>query len=529
MEKSAIIVRILLLATALSLASASFGQSAYEYFVKGSSKNGMGDYKGAIDDYTKAIELDPKIEFFYNYRGNTYDSLKKSDEAFADYAKAIELNPKYVDPYINRGILKYKVKDYHGAIADFNKTIEIFPEIKNYSLYYYRGLAKYKLQNYGGAIADFTRASEIRPKIKEPYYYKELAIIEMGDTTDAIEYYSKAIKLDPENVLLYNYRGNTYDSLHYSDNAIADYTKAIELNPHWEKPYYSRGILKYKLQDYSGAIADFTKTIEIIHKKDAYFPYYYRGLAKYNLQDYRGAIEDFIKAIDIDPYLEKKAYYYRDLAKTEFDKNRVGSLTNAFIDSRDGHVYKLVKFGDQTWMAENLAYLPSISPGSKSSKTYEDYYVYGYNGYEVSKAKNETNYATYGVLYNWEAANSACPAGWHLPDKSEWLTLDRFLGDSLGGKLGKKGYDYFYIIKRSKNKNGFMAVQGGCRKLAGSFRYLDKRAYFWSASEYAAMIDLGSLMHLSYFTVLRTFISQNRGFSVRCLRNEANVPAADSL
>jgi uncharacterized protein (TIGR02145 family) len=526
MEKSAIIVKILLLTTALSIASASFGQSAYQYFVKGSSKNGMGDYKGAIDDYTKAIELNPEIGFFYNYRGNTFDSLKKSDEALADYAKAIELNPKYVDPYINRGILKYKVTDYHGAIADFNKTTEIFPEIENYSLYYFRGLAKYKLQDYGGAIADFTRAGEIRPKIKEPYYYKELAIIEMGDTTDAIEYYSKAIKLDPENELLYNYRGNTYDSLHYSDNAIADYTKAIELNPHWEKPYYSRGILKYKLQDYSGAIADFTKTIEIIHKKDAHFPYYYRGLAKYYLKDYRGAIEDFIKAIDIDPSMEKKVHYYRDLAKTEFDK---ASFNNAFIDSRDGHVYKLVKFGDQTWMAENLAYLTEVSPGSWGGGLEDDYYVYDYFGYEVSVAKSNANYQTYGVLYNWEAANGSCPVGWHLPHDSEWLTLDRFLGRPAGSRLRKGGFAHFYKNTGSTKKSGFTNVMGGCRTIGGHFRHLDKRAYFWSASGFTAYDSWYSFIYFPTSGILRSYLSMSRGFSVRCLRNEANVPAADSL
>ncbi|MGI6335275.1 MAG: FISUMP domain-containing protein [Minisyncoccales bacterium] len=54
------------------------------------------------------------------------------------------------------------------------------------------------------------------------------------------------------------------------------------------------------------------------------------------------------------------------------------------------------------------------------------YFVYGYGGTDVDAAKATTNYNTYGVLYNWEAAKTACPTGWHLPSRAEWLTLKQF-------------------------------------------------------------------------------------------------------
>ena len=48
---------------------------------------------------------------------------------------------------------------------------------------------------------------------------------------------------------------------------------------------------------------------------------------------------------------------------------------SSFIDSRDEKAYKMINIGEQWWMAENLAYLPSVSPSSEESRTSSYYYV----------------------------------------------------------------------------------------------------------------------------------------------------------
>ena len=65
------------------------------YCNRGSAKNSSGDYAGAIEDYTKAIELDPKFAVAYCNRGNAKDSSGDYAGAIEDYTKAIELDPKF--------------------------------------------------------------------------------------------------------------------------------------------------------------------------------------------------------------------------------------------------------------------------------------------------------------------------------------------------------------------------------------------------------------------------------------------------
>jgi hypothetical protein len=102
--------------------------------------------------------------------------------------------------------------------------------------------------------------------------------------------------------------------------------------------------------------------------------------------------------------------------------------SGTFIDSRDNHEYQWVKIGNQIWMAENLAYLPSVNHIKPDSTNLPHYYIYGYDGTNVNEAKSTPNYAVYGVLYDWEAALNASPVGWHLPSDAEWKQLEIDLG-----------------------------------------------------------------------------------------------------
>ena len=231
----------------------------------------------------------------------------------------------------------------------------------------------------------------------------------------------------------------------------------------------------------------------------------------------------------------------------------------SFTDSRDGKVYKTVNIGDQVWMAENLAYLPSVVGADTGFENETDlyYYVYGYDGKDVAAAKATAYYQTYGVLYNWSAAmngsqssssnpsgvQGACPPGWHLPSDAEWTQLKEYLiangynydgtteGDKIAislasatgwhssGNVGAIGnpntvYDIF------RNKSGFSALPGGYRTYTlFIFVRIGSTGHWWSSTQDDTNFAIPRNLH--YFSSYVTEATFNKGsaLSIRCVRD----------
>jgi uncharacterized protein (TIGR02145 family) len=176
----------------------------------------------------------------------------------------------------------------------------------------------------------------------------------------------------------------------------------------------------------------------------------------------------------------------------------------------------MVTIGTQVWMAENLAYLPQVNPSSGGSETEKYYYVYGYQGSNTGAAKDSANYLLHGVLYNYPAAKTACPAGWHLPSDAEWTILREFLGSESGIKA--KSTAGWFDNKNGSNSSGFNGRPSGTRSKSGDFMNLTFYGYYWSYTEVG---NRSWNTYLSYNSELMTRDNREweNGFSVRCLKD----------
>ncbi len=69
-----------------------------------------------------------ELEKAYNNRGRAYAGLNQHRKAIEDYSKAIQLDPKSAIIYNNRGAAYYELGEYHKAIEDYDKALELDPE-----------------------------------------------------------------------------------------------------------------------------------------------------------------------------------------------------------------------------------------------------------------------------------------------------------------------------------------------------------------------------------------------------------------
>ena len=181
-------------------------------------------------------------------------------------------------------------------------------------------------------------------------------------------------------------------------------------------------------------------------------------------------------------------------------------------------MYKWTKIGTQTWMAENLAYLPSVNDATDNSTTVAKYYVYNYDGTVVADAKASSYYTTYGVLYNWTAAMGVCPTGWHLPSSAEWATLEATVGglDTAGTKL--KSVSGWKSGITGTDAYGFSALPSGYY-YGSDFDNALSFGNWWSATEGDATYAYYRFMFYDDANVYSDYYDKDVGFSVRCLQD----------
>jgi len=156
----------------LPAAIISFGKAierdascAVAYYHRGIAKADGRDNAGALSDYTKAIQFDPKLEDTYFKRGFLYIFvLNEPAKGIADYDKFITLKPNESYAYSNRACGYFNLKQFDRSLADNNKAIQILD--KNKFAFANRGLIYAQQGKYDLAKADYQKALALDPNFK---------------------------------------------------------------------------------------------------------------------------------------------------------------------------------------------------------------------------------------------------------------------------------------------------------------------------------------------------------------------------
>lgn len=100
------------------------------YLALGTAKHKLSDYKEAVADYDRAINLTPSLADAYYNRGLAMHKLGNDAEAIGDFNKTLDIDPNYGLAYVGRGVSEDKLKEYESAISDWEKAIELIPAME---------------------------------------------------------------------------------------------------------------------------------------------------------------------------------------------------------------------------------------------------------------------------------------------------------------------------------------------------------------------------------------------------------------
>ncbi len=126
------------------------------YNNRGSAHAALGNYMQAIEDYSRAIEINPEHAKSYYNRGSAYGRTGNFRQAIEDFTKTIAIDPKFSMAYFNRGAAYGMLGDLRQAIDDFSMTIEIDPD--NVKAYANRGITYAMLGDAPAGCRDVQKA-----------------------------------------------------------------------------------------------------------------------------------------------------------------------------------------------------------------------------------------------------------------------------------------------------------------------------------------------------------------------------------
>lgn len=197
-------------------------------------------------------------------------------------------------------------------------------------------------------------------------------------------------------------------------------------------------------------------------------------------------------------------------------------VTSTMTDG-EGHSYNILWIDGLWWMAENLAV----------AKTADGQDITAENGEMSHFTPLRYTDSEGNMLYNWPAAQSVCPDGWHLPSSDEWASLEQTLGADLqfcyegnptmiakalairnrwksSSTPGSPGYYQMY-----NNTSGFAAVPFG--KYSGDFIDVQYTANFWLSDSFNDSIAHSRTLSYDKSEVTSGYNKKNVGLSVRCV------------
>jgi tetratricopeptide (TPR) repeat protein len=204
-------------------------ETAEEYFNEGLLQSKRENYTKAIENFDKALDIDPNNALALNKKGLALYNLSKYQEAITWFDKVLEIDPGHVNALYNKGLALGSLSKFQAAITWFDKVLEIDPNY--FDALYSKGAALGGLGKYDEAITWYDKALAIDPSNFDVLLSKGIALGSLGKYDETIIWIDKALVIDPSDVDALNIKGYALYTLGQYQEAITWFDKALAIDP----------------------------------------------------------------------------------------------------------------------------------------------------------------------------------------------------------------------------------------------------------------------------------------------------------
>jgi Tfp pilus assembly protein PilF len=222
----------------------------------------VGIWKNGFYLWTYVIEKEPeKVSIAYTNLGAAFANREQLNKAIENFDKAIALNPNDYLAYSNRGAAFEKMGRLDKAIESYDRAVTLNPN--DFTAYYNRGITFAGMGQLKKAIKDFEQAIALNPNNYMAHNNMGILYSRTGLYDRSIESFNHSIDLNPDYAIAYNNRGLTFSFIGQYRRAIEDFNKAILLGYNYGRVYFNRGNMYLRTGNKELAISDFQQGCDL--------------------------------------------------------------------------------------------------------------------------------------------------------------------------------------------------------------------------------------------------------------------------
>jgi tetratricopeptide (TPR) repeat protein len=258
----------------------------------------LGQYESALRSLDLAIQYSSSPNAaMYSNRGLALQRSQNLMAAIEDFDRAISIQPNHAEAHSNRGSAMLALGLLDAAAQSFEQAIAIRPDFVLAHLNLARTLRE--LGRPDAAARSFGSVLTIQPDLLEALDELGEVLIELELVLEAVTVLKHAVKLAPDSPKLVNDLGVALHLSHQLDEAARWFAKAIALADELPEPHQNLGVVLSQQFKFDQALKQFD--LAIARRLDYFEAFNHRAVALQAMGDLSASLADYARAIAINP------------------------------------------------------------------------------------------------------------------------------------------------------------------------------------------------------------------------------------